>query len=171
MARSRNAPASGSFYAWSDLYCGGESEETRLGRRIIHSRNIIHRGEEVSQGDLEEFGVSEEEFEEWKENGSVRDYPLPDGYEGDIAQGISPVNYVIEKAREELEAAEADFAAESAEDRLVRASVVGTQIFGPNPEDVLLGNDQALLPEGVEAVEEKEAAGNKSAASSAKKDS
>ena len=63
----------------------------------------------------------------------------------------------MEKAREELEAAEADIAAESAEDRLVRASVVGTQVFGPNPEDVLLGNDQALLPEGVEEVSPAEA--------------
>jgi hypothetical protein len=158
MARPRNAPSKEStFYAWSDLYCGGESEETRLGRRIIHKRNIIKRGEEVSAGSLAEYGVSEEEFEEWKENGSVRNYPLPEGYEGDIAQGQSPYTFVMEKAKAELEAAESDIAAESAEDRLVRASVVGTQVFGPNPEDVLLGNDQALLPEGVEEVSAKEA--------------
>lgn len=157
MPGRRKAATKEAFYAWSDLYCGGESEETRLGRRIIHKRNVVKRGEEVSADSLEEFGVSEEEFEEWKENGSVRNYPLPDGYEGDIAQGMSPYTFVVEKAREELEAAEADIAAESAEDRLVRASVVGTQVFGPNPEDVLLGNDQALLPEGVEEVSPAEA--------------
>jgi len=155
MARPRKAAEK--FYAWSDLYCGGESEETRLGRRIIHSRNIISRGSEVSASDVEAFGVSEEEFDEWKKNGSVRNYPLPDGYEGDVARGMSPVTFVIEKARAELEAAESDIAAESVEDRLVRASVVGTQVFGPNPEDVLLGNDDALLPEGVEEVSEEEA--------------
>jgi hypothetical protein len=155
MPGKRNAPKE-TFFAWSDLYVGGEAEETKLGRRITHSRNIIRRGNEVSEKELSDLGLSEDEWSEWVANGSIRNYPLPDGYEGDVAQGVSPVTYVIEKARAEMEAAEGDMAAESVEDRLVRSSVVGTQIFGPNPEDVLLGNDQALLPEGVEEVEEAE---------------
>ena len=55
------------------------------------SETSLREAKKFLLSSLEEFGVSEEEFEEWKENGSVRNYPLPDGYEGDIAQGMSPV--------------------------------------------------------------------------------
>lgn len=139
------------MYAWSDLYNGGKSEETKLGRKIIHERNIIPRGEKVTKAKLK---LEDEEWDALVASGSIRDYPLPEGYEGDAAEGQSPVTYVLEKHKEEMEAAEMEFAAESIEDRIVRASVVGTQVFGPNPEDVLLG---AELPEGVEEVDEKEA--------------
>ena len=152
MARQRRAPrrraSKDTMYAWSDLYNGGESSETKLGRKIIHSRNIIARGDVVSQSDLD---ASDELWQHLQDTGSIRNYPLPDGYEGDAAEGQSPVTFVLEKHKAEMEAAEADAAAESIEDRIVRASVVGTQIFGPQPEDVLLG---AELPEGVEEVDD-----------------
>lgn len=70
---------SGTHYAWSDLYNGGESVTRRNANgsevRLIQSRNIINRGEEVSQGDL---GVSDEEWAALIHTGSVRPYPVPD---------------------------------------------------------------------------------------------
>jgi hypothetical protein len=139
------------MYAWSDLYNGGKSEETRLGRKIIHERNVIPRGAKVTKAKLK---VEDDEWDALIATGSLREYPLPEGYEGDAAEGQSPVSFVLEQHKAEMEAAEMEFAAESIEDRIVRASVVGTQVFGPNPEDVLLG---AELPDGVEEVDEKEA--------------
>jgi hypothetical protein len=147
MARRRNAPKEGKMFAWTDIHNGGESEETKTGRRIIHSRNIIARGSEVSQSDLD---VSDAEWEHLKATGSVRAYPLPDGYEGDEAEGQSPVTFVLEQRKREMEAAESDAEAESVEDMIVRSSVVGTQIFGQDPEEVLMGVE---LEEGVEEVE------------------
>lgn len=144
MARARRKPArrSGTFYAWSDLYNGGESTELKTGRKIIHSRNIIARGDEVTQADLD---VDDDYWDHLVKTGSVRDYPFPEGYNQDI--GMSPVTFVLEEHRRKLEEAELSAEAESAEDILLRASVVGTQIFGPAPEEVLMG---VALPEGVE---------------------
>lgn len=156
MARSRRKPAE-TFTAWSDLYAGGESEETKLGRKIIHSRNIIARGSEVSQADLD---VSDEEWQHLIDTGSVRNYPLPSGYHDDdnnptdAALGQSPVTFVQEALRAQIEEIEEGSAAMSAEDLLVRSAVVGTQIFGPSPEEVMLG---VALPEGVEEIEPEEA--------------
>lgn len=141
----RRKAAESKLYAWSNLHLGGESEETRLGRKIVTKQNIVEAGSEFDPG---EYDVTDEEVQEWKDQGVLREYPHPDGYEGDVALGMSPYTYVVEQARAELEASESDFAAESPEDRLVRASVVGSQVFGPNPEEVLMGT-----PEGVEEPE------------------
>lgn len=151
MARSRRAASksSGKMFAWSNLYNGGESEEVRPGRRVISSRNVIRCGEQVSQSDLD---VSDEEWEHLQKTGVVRDYPLPEGF--DTTAGLSPFSFVMEQRRAEMEAAAEGEGSEKAEDLLIKASVVGTQVFGPDPEEVLMGVE---LPEGVEAVNEEEA--------------
>ena len=77
MARPRSK--SGGYYAWSDLYNGGETEKrSRANGRemtVVLSRNVIERGQAVSQSDL---GLSDDEWEALVESGSVRDYPLPE---------------------------------------------------------------------------------------------
>ena len=79
MARPRTK-SSDTFYVWSDLYNGGESKERKNANgstvRIIESRNIIPRGEKITQSDL---GVSDEEWDNLVSSGSIRPYPLPDG--------------------------------------------------------------------------------------------
>lgn len=144
MARPRKAAEK--LYAWSNLHIGGESTETRLGRKIVSKNNIVTAGSEF---DASEYDVTEEEVQEWKDLGVLRTYPHPEGYEGDVTLGMSPYTFVVEQAKAEIEAAEDDAAAESVEDRLLRASVVGTQTFGPTPEEVLLVG----TPEGVEEPE------------------
>ena len=80
MARARRKKADSEYYAWSEIYAGGESEirETAGGRRrrVIINRNIIHTGDPVSQADLD---CTDEEWENLIANGSVRNYPQPDG--------------------------------------------------------------------------------------------
>lgn len=80
MARPRKK---GEFFAWSDLYFGGDAEEIelpstggRVTRQVITRRNIIRRGEPVSQSDL---GCTDEEWEHLVESGSIRPYAVPDG--------------------------------------------------------------------------------------------
>jgi len=74
-------------YAWSDIYVGGETMEVR-DRKIIVSRNIIARGDKVTKGDIRKFDkeFSDEEWDNLVENGSIRDYPLPE----DLRDGESP---------------------------------------------------------------------------------
>jgi hypothetical protein len=153
MAGTRTAPKeseSSKMYAWSNLNLGGKSEELKSGRKVITERNTVQAGAEVT---LEKLGVTEEEYNDWVAAGVIRPYPYPEGYldedgnPSDAALGQSPYTYVLEKARAELEAAESDFEAESPEDRLLRASVAGSQVFGPNPEEVLM---DVQLPEEVE---------------------
>lgn len=78
MARSRRK--SGEFYAWSDLYNGGESEKRArangLEMTVVLERNVISHGDPVTQSDL---GVSDEEWESLLAGGSIRNYPPPDG--------------------------------------------------------------------------------------------
>lgn len=73
------------YYAWSDLYNGGESVERKNANgstvRIIESRNIIERGTKVSQSDLK---VSDDDWDHLIASGSVRAYPLPEGADGDV---------------------------------------------------------------------------------------
>lgn len=75
------AKGKGKHYAWSDLYNGGEAETIpvaggRAMRTVVKSRNIIKRGEVVTQSDL---GVDDEVWDHLCESGSVRPYPLPEG--------------------------------------------------------------------------------------------
>ena len=78
------------FYAWSDIYNGGESKEGRDGRKIIMSRNVTEAGSEVTQAKL---GLNKEQWDGLIANGSVRSYPLPK----DIRFGESPADAVIRK--------------------------------------------------------------------------
>lgn len=68
------------FYAWSNLYYGGETEDRTAPngatRKVIVSRNIVECGAPVSQDQL---GASDEEWEHLLESQSVRNYPLPVG--------------------------------------------------------------------------------------------
>jgi hypothetical protein len=82
MARPRTKDT---YYAWSDLYNGGESVERTNANgtkvRIVESRNVIARGTEVSQSDID---VSDDEWNHLVESGSVRPYPLPDGADENV---------------------------------------------------------------------------------------
>lgn len=162
MARPRNAPVEESpatHYAWSNLYLGGESE-MRQDRKIVQSHNIIPAGKEVSVGD---FDLSQEQFDAWKADGVIREYPHPDGYidedgnPSEAAIGMSPYSFVLEQRRAELEAAESDAEAETPEDMLLRASLANAHVVGPRPEEVLLGQTEPTerpeLPENVEEPE------------------
>lgn len=93
MARPRNKSE---YYAWSDLYNGGESEKRSRANgqemTVVLSRNVIERGQPVSQADL---GVSDEEWESLVEGGSVRDYPLPDGASEYVAPSTAIVRSLV----------------------------------------------------------------------------
>jgi hypothetical protein len=88
------------LYAWSTLYVGGESEmitsATGVSRKIIHNRNVIHPGEEVTEAQLTKLGATKEDWEAILAGGSVRDYPYPPIPEGSFQ---SPTDYVLETLR------------------------------------------------------------------------
>jgi hypothetical protein len=90
MAGTRSAPSK--HYAWSDIYNGGEVIEvqTALGtrRNIISQRNMVRRGEEITQDTLKS---SDEEWNHWIETGTVRPYPLPE----DADDFTSPTQAVL----------------------------------------------------------------------------
>jgi hypothetical protein len=81
MARPRNEKKEESeFYAWSNIYYGGETEERTAPngstRKIVVSRNIVECGQPVSQAQL---GLDDDEWAHLLEGQSVRPYPLPAG--------------------------------------------------------------------------------------------
>lgn len=80
------------FYAWGTIYNGGESQEAKDGRRLIVKRNIIEPGTEVTKAKL---GMSDEEWDEKVEGGSIRPYPLPKNME----EGESPSDAVLRGLR------------------------------------------------------------------------
>jgi len=85
------------FYAWSDIYAGGESEkrEAAGGRlvKVINKRNIIRRGEKVTQAKL---GVEKEEFDALVASGSVRAYPLPEGADDMVSPSNAFLSSVLD---------------------------------------------------------------------------
>ena len=90
------------WYAWSDLYLGGEYTEARDGRRVVTKRNVVAAGTKVSKASLkvsddgEERALSDAEWDEFVDAGSVRPYPMPkmpEDYPG------SPSQFVLEKMR------------------------------------------------------------------------
>ena len=71
----------GKMFAWTELRLGGEGKLIDIGggraqRYVIHKRNIVAQGSEVSQSDL---GVDDETWDRWVEDGVLRSYPLPEG--------------------------------------------------------------------------------------------
>lgn len=85
MARPRSrkkAAASGDYFAWSDLYYGGEVQEMKVGARgdqtrtVVVNRNIVRHGEPVDQATL---GCDDDEWAHLIETGSVRPYAVPEG--------------------------------------------------------------------------------------------
>lgn len=92
MARPRSE--SGTFYAWSDLYNGGETSKRPgpggVERTVVASRNIIARGEKVTQSGLK---LDDDQWQALIDGGSVRPYPLPDGAD----EYVSPHNAVLRK--------------------------------------------------------------------------
>jgi hypothetical protein len=82
------------FFAWSDLYGGGEVGEVErfdgTKKSVVLSRNITRRGESVSQADLK---VSDEEWDHLIESGSIRPYPVPE--EADT--WLSPAQAVMDR--------------------------------------------------------------------------
>lgn len=83
------------YYAWSDIYNGGDVTEVR-GRNIVVKRNMIACGEQVTQA---KAGVSDEDWDALIAGGSIRDYPLPEN----IPANESPSSYVTRMQAENLE--------------------------------------------------------------------
>ena len=83
------------WYAWSNLYNGGETTEVR-GRNITVTRNMVECGSPVTKAKL---GVSDEEWEGLIAGGSIRDYPYP----ADLPEGESPHSFVLRQQAEKLE--------------------------------------------------------------------
>lgn len=81
------------FYAWSDLMYGGETEmrDRADGRsyRVVLSRNVKTRGEKVTQ---KELGLDDELWDALVESGSVRPYPLPEESDGYVSPTQAIVN-------------------------------------------------------------------------------
>lgn len=92
MARPRSG--GGDYYAWSDIYHGGESKDMPTSggatRKVIVERNVTAHGEKVSQAEL---GISDEEWQTMIDGGSVRPYPVPE----DVDEFTSPHNAVMAK--------------------------------------------------------------------------
>lgn len=80
------------YYAWSDLWNGGETKEVKkpggVSHNVVSKRNIVKRGEKVTQKNL---GVNDEEWEHLVESGSIRAYPVPEG----ANERISPTRALI----------------------------------------------------------------------------
>ena len=82
------------FYAWSNIYNGGEIKEVTTSKgmtqQIVTNRSIIPAGEEVSKG---KAGLTDEDWDAMIEGGSIRPYPLPE----DADEVTSPTQAVINK--------------------------------------------------------------------------
>ena len=80
MAGTRSKPKSGDYYAWSNIYHGGETEVRKspngVERKITVSRNIVKHGEPITQSQIK---ASDDEWENMIAGGSVRPYPVPEG--------------------------------------------------------------------------------------------
>jgi len=80
------------FFAWSDLYNGGKTQEvTRPGgapRTVVTERNIVPRGDKVTQKGL---GVTDEEWKALLDGGSVREYEVPK----DASDTVSPTRAIL----------------------------------------------------------------------------
>jgi len=81
------------YYAWSDIYNGGKVREVRPGRNVVVDRNWAERGSKVTQKGL---GLSNEEWDNLVENGSIRDYSVPKG----IRDDESPHSFVLRELSE-----------------------------------------------------------------------
>jgi hypothetical protein len=83
-----------SYYAWSDLYYGGETEQRERadGRsyKVVMSRNIKRRGEKVTQ---KELGLNDEQWDAAVEGGSIRPYPVPE----EASEWVSPTQAIINR--------------------------------------------------------------------------
>ena len=86
--------AAKSYYAWSDLYSGGETEERAMANRqyrtVVLSRNVTPRGEKVTQAGLK---VSDEEWQALLDGGSVRAYPVPE----EASDYVSPASAAVSR--------------------------------------------------------------------------
>jgi len=86
--------ASKSYYAWSDLYAGGETEERLMAnkqmRTVVLSRNIIRRGEKVTQSGLK---LNDDEWDALIAGGSIRPYPVPD----EASEYLSPAAAAVQR--------------------------------------------------------------------------
>lgn len=82
------------FYAWSDLYHGGKTEDVALPkggtRTVVVERNITPRGEAITRAKLD---VSEEQWDHLVESGSIRPYPVPE----EASDVISPTRAVLDR--------------------------------------------------------------------------
>jgi transcriptional regulator of nitric oxide reductase len=67
------------YYAWTDIYNGGEVEVRKAAngseRKIVGKRNITERGSKVTQSGI---GATDAEWENLVIGGSVRNIPVPE---------------------------------------------------------------------------------------------
>lgn len=84
-------------YTWSTLYFGGKTQEGRDGRTLVIERNSIPPGTKVAKSDLKsKYKLTDEEWDQMVEGGSIRSYPLPKMPEG---YGGSPAEFVLSQLR------------------------------------------------------------------------
>ena len=90
-----------SYYAWSELRLGGESEmhlsATGVSRKIVVSREVVQPGEKVTKADLTKRGLTDEDWEAFLEGGSIREYPMP---KMPASATQSPTDFVLSQLRE-----------------------------------------------------------------------
>jgi hypothetical protein len=82
------------FYAWSNIYNGGETKEVTtskgLTQTIVVNRNIIPAGEEITKAKAK---MTDEDWDEKIAGGSIRTYPMPD----EADEVTSPTQAVISR--------------------------------------------------------------------------
>jgi len=138
MARPRNE-AKGDWYAWSDIYNGGETSE-RPGpggqmRTIVSSRNIIPRGEKVTKAGLK---VDDDTWDALVDGGSVRQYPVPD----DADEYVSPHNAVLAQLVDDDGEINVDKLIQMGQPSVAAMSTLPPPINPPAEEGKTLGEDK-----------------------------
>lgn len=93
MARPRTKSG---YFAWSDLYNGGESEKRPRANgqemTVVLERNIITHGSSVTQ---EELGVDDDEWGRLIESGVIRTYAPPEGTSEYVAPSTAMMRSLV----------------------------------------------------------------------------
>lgn len=125
--------AAKTLIAWSPIRHGGKTVDG-----VVQDVKVIKAGDKVSRDTIKGSDgerLSDENWNAMIEAGVLRPYAypdLPEGYTG------SPVQFLMEQARQ---------AAEAPEEMLAATVNQAGSYFGPNAEEVLLGEAELELPE------------------------
>ena len=130
---------SGTHYAWSDLYNGGETSKRPgpggVERTVVASRNIIARGEKVTQSGLK---LDDDAWQALIDSGSVRPYPVPDGAD----ESVSPHNAVLAQLVNDEGEIDIDKLIEMGTPSVAALSTLPPPINPPAEEGKTLGEDK-----------------------------